>query len=39
LARGELQGPNGVILKVKTVWIRLAETRETRFVTLYPDKE
>jgi hypothetical protein len=39
VARGELHGPNGVILKVKTVWIRLAETRETRFVTLYPDKE
>jgi hypothetical protein len=39
LARGELQGPSGVILKVKTVWIRLVETGETRFVTLYPDKE
>ncbi|MDH3717306.1 MAG: hypothetical protein OES79_04225 [Planctomycetota bacterium] len=38
-ARGELHGPNGVILKVKTIWIRLAETNETRFVTLYPDKE
>lgn len=38
-ARGELHGPNGVILRVKTVWIRLAETQETRFVTLFPDKE
>ena len=38
-ARGKLHGPNGVILKVKTVWIRLAETDETHFVTLYPDKE
>ncbi len=38
-ARGELHGPNGVILTIKTVWIRLAETNETRFVTLIPDKE
>jgi hypothetical protein len=38
-ARGELHGPNGVILKVKTIWIRLAEMDETRFVTLYPDKD
>lgn len=38
-ARGELHGPNGVILKVNTIWIRLAESDETRFVTLYPDKE
>jgi len=38
-ARGELQGPDGVILKVKTIWIRLAERNEIRFVTLYPDKD
>jgi hypothetical protein len=38
-ARGELDGPNGVILKVKTIWIRLADSEETRFVTLIPDKE
>ena len=38
-ARGDLQGPNGVILRVNTVWIRLAESGETRFVTLYPDKK
>jgi hypothetical protein len=38
-ARGELRGPNGVILKVKTVWVRLAQHDETRFVTLVPDKE
>ena len=38
-ARGELRSPKGVILKVKTVWIRLAEANETRFVTLIPDKE
>jgi hypothetical protein len=38
-ARGELHGPHGVILRIKTLWIRLAETNETRFVTLFPDKE
>lgn len=38
-ARGELQGPNGVILNVKTVWIRLAGSGEIRFVTMFPDKE
>ena len=38
-ARGQLHGPRGVILKVKTVWIRLAGTNETRFVTLFPHKE
>jgi hypothetical protein len=34
-ARGELQGPNDVILNVRTIWIRLAETHEVRFVTLF----
>ncbi len=38
-ARGELHGPNDVTLKVKTIWIQLAEADETRFVTLVPDKE
>ena len=39
LVRGELCGPKGTILKVRTVWIRLAETGEIRFVTLVPDEE
>src|SRR3989442_9524635 len=39
IVRGELRGPNGTILKVRTVWIRLAATGETRFVTLVPDEE
>jgi hypothetical protein len=38
LVRGNLTGPSGVILRVKTIWIRVAETDEMRFVTLYPDK-
>ena len=39
VVRGELRGPNNAILKVTTVWIRLAETGQTRFVTLVPGEE
>jgi len=39
LVRGELRGPNGTILRVRTFWIRLAEAGEIRFVTLVPDEE
>jgi len=37
--KGELRGPNGQVLQVISVWIRLHVTGETRFVTLIPDKE
>lgn len=37
--KGSLAGPNGRILNVNTIWIRLSKTSETRFVTLIPDKE
>ena len=37
--RGTLQGPNGRTLHVVTVWITLTATHDTRFVTLYPDRE
>ena len=36
--RASLIGPNGVSLAVRTVWIREAESRITKFVTLYPDR-
>ena len=39
VVRGELRGPNGRILKVRIVWIRLAESGEVRFVTLVPNEE
>src|SRR5437867_10471166 len=39
IIRRQRRGPNQVILKVKTIWIRLSETNETRFVTLVPDTE
>jgi hypothetical protein len=37
--RGSLTGPNGHTLHILTVWITLEGTGETRFVTLFPDKE
>jgi hypothetical protein len=39
LVRGTLNGPNGRTLHVVTVWISIAATGETRFVTLFPDRE
>ena len=37
--RGPLHGPNGSTLHVATIWITLEATGETRFVTLFPDRE
>jgi len=37
--RGSLTGPNGKVLHVVTVWIKLEVTGKTRFVTLFPDRE
>lgn len=37
--QGTLVGPNGQALRVVTVWITLAASGETRFVTLIPDRE
>ena len=36
--RGALRGPNGVSLRVKTIWIREYLRGGTRFITLLPDK-
>jgi hypothetical protein len=36
--RGMLRGPNGVILPVKTIWMREHLSEVTRFITLLPDK-
>lgn len=36
--RAGLCGPNGVTLRVKTIWIREHLSGSTRFVTLLPDK-
>ena len=37
--KGQVTGPNGKVLDVITVWVRLHATGETRFVTLIPDRE
>ncbi len=36
--RGVLQGPNGLVLRVKTIWMREHLSEVTRFITLLPDK-
>jgi hypothetical protein len=35
---GTLSGPNGVSIRVKTIWIREHLQGNIRFVTLLPDK-
>jgi hypothetical protein len=37
--RGILSGTNGVNLAVVTIWMIEYETQQTKFITLYPDKE
>jgi hypothetical protein len=37
--RGLLKGPNGLSLSVITIWMTEYETGQTKFVTLYPNKE
>ncbi len=37
--RGVLRGVNGVNLAVVTIWMLEYETQQTKFITLYPDKE
>lgn len=37
--RGVLSGVHGVDLAVVTVWMIEYETQQTKFITLYPDKE
>ena len=37
--KGRLVGPNEQVLRVVTVWITLDASGETRFVTLFPDRE
>ena len=37
--RTSLTGPNGVMLRLRTIWMREAGSGTTKFITLYPDKE
>ena len=36
---GELTGPNGFSLRIVTIWMREYVSGETKFITLFPDKE
>lgn len=35
---GPLTGPNGAVLRVKTVWMQESSSGVTKVITLYPDK-
>ncbi|NJM49372.1 MAG: hypothetical protein HC860_26975 [Alkalinema sp. RU_4_3] len=37
--RGDLIGPNGTVLSVRTFWMIEHETGVVKFITLYPDRE
>ena len=36
--RASLVGPNGMAIRLITIWMREAESGLTKFITLYPDK-
>jgi len=36
--RGELRGPNGKAVRVRTIWMRENLSEVTKFITLLPDK-
>lgn len=37
--RAKLQGPNGRILSVQTIWLREHLSGQTKFITLIPDRK
>jgi hypothetical protein len=37
--KGKLHGPNGIALRVITVWMVEHASRQTKFITMFPDKE
>ena len=36
--QASLAGPNGVILSLRTIWMRESRSGLTKFITLYPDR-
>ena len=38
-SRGLLRGPNGVVLRVRAIWMTEHLSGSTKFVTLVPDKQ
>jgi hypothetical protein len=39
IIRGQLKGPNGSLLPVCTIWMTEYDSGNTKFITMYPDKE
>ena len=39
IIEGELKGPNGKLLAVRSVWLKVALSGIVKFVTLYPNKK
>ena len=37
--RGELIGPTGISLRIVTIWMTERKSGQTKFITLFPDKE
>jgi hypothetical protein len=37
--RGVLVGPNGIQLFLRSFWLLESDSRQTKFITLYPDRE
>ena len=37
--RGKLVGPNGVSLSIVTIWMKENKSQQTKFITLFPDRE
>ena len=37
--KGKLNGPNGISLQVRSIWMNEKETKITKFITMYPLKE
>jgi hypothetical protein len=35
---GQLRGPNGVTLAVRSIWMTETATQVTKFITIFPDK-
>ena len=36
---GQLKGPNGRVLPVRTIWMIENATKTTKFITMYPDRK
>jgi len=37
--KGSVTGPNGISLKIVTIWMTEHKSEKTKFIKLFPDKE